>query len=281
MRAGRFEGGSFAFGLDLTPIVRRILAVTFGVWVLELLLGLLGSTERLATLLDLFALHSNLGDPGERFGVLPLMPWQFVTYMFLHDAHNPMHFLFNMLTLVMFGGAVERRLGSRGFLRFYLVCGIAGGVLMLLPWFQSVTIGASGAVLGVLTAFGLMYPEAPVLLLFIPVPAKWVVLFFAILNLGSAAGSMRATGAGGSNVAFMAHVGGMAAAYVMLRGAPLGVRLRRRWDERARLEHRRRSAEHRQHLDEVLDKMHREGKESLTQEEWRSLVEESKRLRGE
>ena len=126
---------------------------------------------------------------------LPWRPWQLLTYMFLHSApsqgggFSPLHILLNMLTLLMFGGPVERQLGARRFLRYYLICGLAGGLLILLPPFRDVTIGASGAVLGVLTAFGVLYPDAPVLLFFIPVPAKVLVIFVALLNLFSAAGA--------------------------------------------------------------------------------------------
>jgi membrane associated rhomboid family serine protease len=266
LRTARFGNGSFSFGLDITPTVRKLLIATFGVWFVQLGFGFAHSSA----FEELFALNPHRA--------LPWHPWQLVTYMFLHSApaqgggFNPMHILLNMLMLVMFGGAVERQLGSRRFLRYYLLCGIAGGLLTLLPPFRAITVGASGAVLGVLTAFGLLYPDAPVLLLFIPVPAKVLVIFLALLNLFSAAGAQ-------GGISYIAHVGGMAAGYLMLRGVPFTRGLRGRWSARERERRQERRAELKQHMDDILDKMNREGRESLSQQDWRSLLDESRRMR--
>jgi membrane associated rhomboid family serine protease len=259
--------GSFRFGIDLTPTVKRLLVVTFAAWLVQLGFGLARST----LFEDLFALNPRT--------VLPWRPWQLVTYMFLHSApgqggFNPLHILLNMLMLVMFGGRVERALGSRRFLRYYLVCGIAGGLLTLLPPFRAVTVGASGAVLGVLTAFGLLFPDEPVLLFFIPVPAKLVVIFLALLNLFSAAGSH-------GGISYIAHIGGMAAGYLMLRGVPFTGRMSRLWERRTRERDARRRAEVKQRMDEILDKISREGRDSLSQKDWRTLLDESKRRRDD
>jgi membrane associated rhomboid family serine protease len=266
---GRFGEGSFGFRLDLSPVVRKLLLANFGVWFIQLLFFWMGSSW----FEDLFAL-----DP-ER--ALPWRPWQIVSYMFLHSAPapgrgwTPMHILINMLILALIGGPVERRLGSSRFLRYYLLCGVAGGLLTLLPPFQATVVGASGAVLGVLTAFGIFFPNAPVYIFFLfAVPAKVFVIFMALLNLMSAAGSAR------DGIAYMAHLGGMAAGYVMLRGAPLSGRLRRRWEERQHDVEVRRRDEVRRKLDDILDKMQREGKESLSQEDWNTLLEESRRRRN-
>jgi membrane associated rhomboid family serine protease len=264
VRTARIGDGSFRFGFE----VRRLLIVTFAVWLLQLGFGFAGSH----LVMDLFAL-----DP-ER--ALPWRPWQIVTYMFLHSAPfagtgwSPLHILLNMLMLFMVGGATERALGSRRFLRLYLVCGMVGGILTLLPPFRAITVGASGAVLGVMTAWALLYPNATVLLFFVlPVPAIVVVIFLALFNLMSAAGST------GGGISYIAHVGGMAAAFVMVRGAPWGRRLTTWWDDRTRLRRVRRRAELRRRMDDILEKMHREGKDSLTREDWRTLLEESKRMR--
>jgi membrane associated rhomboid family serine protease len=268
LRTGRFASGGFGFSLDITPTVLRLLIATFAVWLVQVGFG--WAHSRLFE--DLFAL-----DPQH---VFPWRPWQLFTYMFLHSApglgagFSPLHILMNMLMLVMFGGAVERRMGARHFLRYYLICGAAGGLLALLPPFRDATVvGASGAVLGVLTAFGLFYPDAPVLLLFIPVPAKVLVIFLALLNLFSAAGAQ-------GGISYIAHVGGMAAGYLMIRGAPFAGRLSRRWEERERDRRAERRAHLLQRRDEILDKINREGRDSLSQEEWRILLEESKRLRN-
>ncbi len=265
MRTVRFGTSAFQFGLDLTPVVRRLLAANFAVWFVQLGFSFAHSTA----IEDLFALHPDR---------MLLHPWQLVTYMFLHSApgpgggFNPLHILLNMLMLAMFGGAVERHMGSRRFLRYYLVCGVAGGVLTLLPWFRAVTLGASGAVLGVLTAFGLFFPDVPVLLFFFPVPAKVMVLFLALLNLFSAAGAQ-------GGISYIAHLGGMAAGFVMIRGEPRLERLRRGWQARDAERRAEQRAEVKQRMDEVLDKMNREGRESLTQDDWRTLLAESRKLR--
>lgn len=265
----RTRGGSSFFGfLQITPMVRRLLIATFAVWGVQIVFGLLHQPF----FEDWFAL-----DPRR---ALPFRPWQLVTYMFLHSApgqggaFSPLHILLNMFIFIMFGPEVERALGGRKFLRYYLVCGIAGGVLTLLPPFRAVTVGASGAVLGVLTAFGLLFPDRPVLLFFLPVPAKIVVLFMAIMQLASAAGVQ-------SGISYIAHIGGMAAGYLMIRGVPFAGRMSRRFDARQRQREEERRAELKQHMDEILDKINREGRDSLTQQEWRTLLEESKRMRKE
>ncbi|UCE02399.1 MAG: rhomboid family intramembrane serine protease [Candidatus Latescibacterota bacterium] len=262
VHGGRFGEGSFGFRLEVTPVVLKLLIANGAVWVLQYVFRTAGST----LLEDLFALNPD--------NVLPWRPWQLVTYMFLHGP-GLWHIGFNMLVLWMFGGPVERRLGPQRFLRYYLICGIAGAVLQLLPPFRAPTVGASGAVLGVLTAFGIFYPNAPIYVLFIfPVPAKIIVIFLALVNLMSAAGASQ------DGIAYMAHLGGMAAGYVMLRGVPFSSRLRRRWEERQHDVEARRREEVRRKLDDILDKMQREGKESLSQEDWNTLLDESRRRRN-
>lgn len=259
-------GGSFGFRLDITPVVRKLLIVNVSVWGAQVILGLAGST----ILIDLFAL-----DPQR---VLPWRPWQVVTYMFLHSAPAPnhpwsiWHIIFNSLILAFMGGPVERRLGGRRFLRFYLLCGVSGGLLTLLPPFQATTLGASGAVLGVLTAFGLLYPNMPLYILFLfAVPAKYVVIGLAVFQVLSAMTSSS------DGVSYIAHIGGMATGYLLLRGAPFVGRLRSRVERQKHEERNRRIARGRRSINEILDKYNAEGRESLTQEEWNTLLEESRR----
>jgi membrane associated rhomboid family serine protease len=267
LRTARFGGGPFQFGLDITPTVRNLLIATFGVWGLQIVLGLAG----IDILEDWFAL-----DPSK---ALPWQPWRLVSYVFLHSAPShhggftPWHVIVNMFTLAVFGGAVERQMGSRRFLVYYLLCGLGGGLLTLLPWFDAITVGASGAVLGVLTAFGLFFPNAPVLILVIMVPAKIVVLVVAIFNLVSAA-----TAQGG--ISYIAHVGGMAAGWLLIRGQPAWDRALVRWREQQRQRREQQRVVLRHRMDEILDKMNREGRKSLSQEEWRILLDESKRMRN-
>jgi membrane associated rhomboid family serine protease len=147
-----------------------------------------------------------------------LYVWELFTYMFTHRAM--MHWLFNMLTLWMFGAQIEQAWGMRRFLKFYLYCGIAAGVCdavvrMLLP--ESVgaplvgTIGASGAIYGLLAAYAVLFPDTPVLMfMFFPMRAKTMVMIFIGLDLLMSFGPN--TGA-----ATIAHLGGAAFGYLYLK----------------------------------------------------------------
>ena len=145
--------------------------------------------------------------------------WQLATYMFLHGG--VFHILFNMLALWMFGTELERLWGTRNFLKFYFVCGIGAGVLTvffsLLPFafsrqvYESVVIGASGAIYGLLLAFAMTYPERPILLIIFFVPAKVCVAILGAIALFSSISE-----AGG--VANATHLGGLLVAYLYLKG---------------------------------------------------------------
>lgn len=157
--------------------------------------------------------------------------WQLVTYMFMHGGVS--HIFFNMFALWMFGGTLERIWGSWRFLVFYLVTGVGAALMQELVWTLSfspeqlayfsdalLTIGASGAVFGILLGFGMMFPNAPIYFLFIPIPikAKWLVLGYGLLELfygvtGSADG-----------VAHFAHLGGMLFGFILIKV----------WENRAR-----------------------------------------------
>ena len=157
--------------------------------------------------------------PPDVFGRLRI--WQLATYMFLHGGL--FHILFNMLALWMFGTELERVWGTRYFLKFYFVTGIGAAILTvlfsLLPFGfaqqlqRSVVIGASGAIFGLLLAYGLYYPDRPIYMyLVFPVPAKYFVLIMGAIALYS---SM--DGRGG--VAYVTHLGGLLVGYLMLKGA--------------------------------------------------------------
>ena len=122
--------------------------------------------------------------------------YQFVTYMFVHA--NFEHIFFNMFALWMFGRTLEYELGSKRFLTYYMVCGVGAGVLQLLVgWLEYrygnvgmmalmvPTVGASGAVFGLLLAFGVMHPNAVIMLLIPPIPmkAKWFVVVYGVIEL--------------------------------------------------------------------------------------------------
>ncbi|WP_301186888.1 rhomboid family intramembrane serine protease [uncultured Alistipes sp.] len=147
-----------------------------------------------------------------RFGALSLgTPWyhsyQYITYMFLHA--NLEHLFFNMFALWMFGRTLEYELGSRRFLVYYLVSGVGAAfvqylVALALGELPLYLVGASGAVMGLLLAFGVLHPDATILLLIPPIPmkAKWFVIIYAVIELFL---GWRGVG----QVAHFAHVGGM------------------------------------------------------------------------
>jgi len=133
--------------------------------------------------------------------------YQFITYMFLHGSIE--HIFFNMFALWMFGRSLEYELGSKRFLTYYLVCGIGAALIqMATVWFTGEyyvqLIGASGAVMGLLLAFGVLHPNAVIMLIFPPIPmkAKWFVIIYGVIELFLG-------WRGGGNVAHFAHVGGM------------------------------------------------------------------------
>lgn len=127
--------------------------------------------------------------------------WQLFTYMFMHA--NWSHILFNMFALWMFGYVLENYWGSRRFLFYYLVCGVGAGICNLLVPGWGLTVGASGAVYGILLAFGMMFPNERIYLYFImPIKAKWFVIGYAAIELFN--GMFVADG-----VAHFAHLGGM------------------------------------------------------------------------
>jgi membrane associated rhomboid family serine protease len=161
--------------------------------------------------------------PAVNYGsVIPAMVmqghvWQLFTYMFLHDPNNSMHLLFNMYALFMFGLAVEQVWGSRKFIFYYLFCGIGAGIVIFLTgvikaWFFGnpyailiPTVGASGAIFGLLLAFGYLFPEAEILLFFfIPMKARTMVIVFGALELG-----MEISNGGADPVSHVAHLGGL------------------------------------------------------------------------
>lgn len=153
--------------------------------------------------------------------------WQPVTYMFMHGDLS--HLFFNMFALWMFGRGLEQELGTKRFLIYYLVCGIGAALvqlgtaqidLMRLPeasiGYQSYlctpTVGASGAVFGLLLAFGMLHPNATIMLLIPPIPmkAKWFVIIYGLLELFfGVSGRM-------DSVAHFAHIGGMFWGWLLL-----------------------------------------------------------------
>jgi membrane associated rhomboid family serine protease len=204
---------SLSFGPGpLSPAIKIIIGINVAAFLVDAFSGgaltgpLRGSAMR-------FALR-----PEEVFG---LQIWQPLTYMFLHGGI--FHLLFNMLALWMFGTELERMWGTRFFTKFYLVSGIGAAattiILSFMPGtfgtqlYLSLTVGASGAVYGILLAYAVYFPHRPIYFWFLfPIPAKYFVMIIGGIALFS---SMQA---GGGGIAHTTHLGGLVAAYVYLKG---------------------------------------------------------------
>lgn len=258
--------------------------------------------------------------------------YQLFTYMFAHGGFS--HIFFNMFALWMFGCIVERTWGPKKFLTYYIVCGVGAGLFQELAQFYFIasehiphftlaqtmkvanasaaglnlwtTVGASGAVYGILLAFGMLYPEERIFIFPLPVPikAKWFVMGYAAIELFMAYSST------GDGVAHLAHLGGMVFGFFLIRywrrhpdirysrrsGQQFFDSMRASWERRTGRKDRggvftnsantrhesdwdynaRRKAEQ-ERMDEILDKIRRNGYESLTREEKQQLFDASNR----
>lgn len=229
-----------SFLQSIAPVTRHLLLINIIMWLATIVFQRMG----LIDLTQWLGLHFW---KGSSFKI-----WQPFTYMFLHDTSSFMHILFNMFSLWMFGSLLERVLGSKRFLFYYIVCGLGAALAQELVWqfsWQSilqssvtgpaatsiesiiealnqghgpftldefygfmVTVGASGAVFGILLAFGMFFPNMPLYLFFIPVPikAKWVVIGYGLLELYFGISGNQ------PGVAHFAHLGGMLAGIVLI-----------------------------------------------------------------
>lgn len=190
--------------------VKWLLIVNIALFVAYFLAGMLGGSYGL----DYFKPFALV--PADVVGRLSL--WQFFTYMFLHDPGGFGHILFNMLTLWMFGVSLEAAWGTNSFLKYYFLCGAGAGVcvvianLLFATDLETRTIGSSGAIYGLLLAFGVLFPNQTVLFSFLfPIKAKYMVMIMGgIAFLSSLGGS-------GSGVSHVAHLGGMIFGFAFLK----------------------------------------------------------------
>ena len=216
------RGSSVAYTIgpgSPTPAVKALLVATIGVFVVQYVLSFVSSPT--------------YGDADFAaitwFGLTPALfvrgyLWQPATYLFLHAGF--MHLIFNMLALWMFGVDLERRWGRTAFLRYYFVCGIGAGLTCvavgLLPLatsydvYRTPTIGASGAIYGLLLAYAIFFPNRIIYYFIFPIPVRIYVLLAGLLVLYESA-------RGGGGVAHFAHLGGLIFGYLYLslgRGGP-------------------------------------------------------------
>jgi membrane associated rhomboid family serine protease len=208
--------------------------------------------------------------------------WRLATYMFMHSVSDPFHLLFNMLALWMFGGELEERWGAKKFISLYFLFGMGSGlfsVFYLLDPLMRFThiIGASGALLGLLTAYAVYYPDRRILLFFvIPIRAWMLVAGYAAISFLMAFSQ-------GSGVAHLVHLGGIAVAFGYLRGFPIIEQKHREYREldreRAMRERAVEVASRKRYFDEkidpILEKISKQGMEALSGEEKKLLKQAS------
>ena len=207
---------SYQFGPGpLSPAVKLLLITNVVAWVLNLIVPSM-------------TLYLGLS-PQEVFTGFAF--WQPFTYMFLHDIRGFSHILFNMLSLWMFGTELERRWGTRFFTKYYFVTGVGAALTTLLvalvsdSAYYSLTVGASGAIYGLLIAWAMYFPHRTIYFYVFPIPARvFVAIVGAIAFLSSLGGP-------GGGIAHIAHLGGLVVGYIYLK--TLSVRpideLRYRW----------------------------------------------------
>jgi len=208
-----------------------------------------------------------------RLAIEHFQVWQFVTYVFLHGGF--WHLFFNMVVLWFIGTMVESVWGAARFTRYYLICGIGGGLLHALLQYNSSVIGASGAIFGVYFAAAMLFPDQYVYIYFlIPVKMKHLVIGLTILQLAQGI-------AGPSGVAYFAHLGGMLAGALMFSGEikrrmEFNAGPRRKWNAYKREVRRQDEEAQRNNIDSILDKISAKGYETLSPTEKRILENYSK-----
>jgi len=226
------SNGAYRIGGGLLPDAVKFLLIWNGIlYLLKLLLdggiGFLGAD--LLVRVDGQSVLYPLRRIEQLLGIVPLLVWQkgflwqLVTYMFVHGGL--FHILFNMFALWMFGSDLERLWGARRFLSFYFFCGIGAGLLTLIvtPHAAIPTVGASGAIYGILLAYAIYFPHRRILFYFlIPVPVR---IFVIIIGLIAFVNSLASPGSG---IAHVAHLGGMVFGWLYLKGLHPG-RWFRRW----------------------------------------------------
>ena len=208
-----------------------------------------------------------------RLAIEHFQVWQFITYIFLHGGFG--HLFFNMLVLFFIGTMVESAWGPAKFMRYYLICGIGGGLLHALLSYNNPVIGASGAIFGVYFAAAMLFPDQYLYIYFlIPVKVKHFVIGLTILQLAQGI-------AGPSGVAYFAHLGGMLAGALMFSGEirrriQFHAGPRRKWQAYTREKRRQDEEASRNNIDSILDKISAKGYETLTPTEKRILENYSK-----
>jgi membrane associated rhomboid family serine protease len=238
------------------------------------------------------------------FSLMPLghgfMPWQLFSYMFMHAGF--LHLFFNMFALWMFGMELENLWGSKKFILYYLMCGVGAGLanLLIAPLFTHAgpTIGASGSVYGILVAFGMMFPERKILIYFLfPIKAKYFVLLYMVIEMISVGNT--------DGIAHFAHLGGALVGFIYILASnspvirelfnfknhskeetewkPRNVQRNSYYEKYNKMydvnnENEKEDDISQEKVDEILDKIGKEGYANLTEEEKKILFDASKKI---
>lgn len=200
----------------------------------------------------------------------PFVPvWQLVTYGFLHSVQDPLHLLFNMLTLYFFGTMLEGMIGTRRFLLAYFSAQLIGAFFFLVPGILSdgitSAIGASGAVYGIMIAMATMRPKQMVLVFFIPVSLGVLALVLLGITLFSAA--LQWKGGAGGGVAHLVHLGGIVYGFLAVKTGILFVDPVTALQRSRKIRAFERHQGDEQKVDLLLDKINREGMSALSKRE--------------
>jgi len=204
---------AYSFGPPLTRAVKWLIVVTSACFVVTYIPRMIFQSAVFEYPFILFALQPN--DVVHGFHL-----WELVTYLFLHGGW--FHIIFNMFALWMFGSELERLWGTRKFLSYYFLTGIGAGAFdvtlntLFHPGVPTGTIGCSGAIYGLLLAYGMLFPRRPIYLwMIVPIQARWfVVIIGGIEFLSSFSGP-------GTGISHFAHLGGMLFGFIYLRGFSL------------------------------------------------------------
>jgi membrane associated rhomboid family serine protease len=249
-----------------TDAIKILVSVNFGIFLLQTL----AQTESL-----FFPL----------FGLVPkmvwseFMLWQPITYLFFHGGI--WHVLINMFVLWMFGGELERLWGKRHFLKYYFSTGVGAGLITMMFGLNSMTpiIGASGAVYGVLLAYGITYPNRTIYLYGIfPIKSLWFVIGIGVIAFMSSFGTI-------SQISHLTHISGMIIGYFLLKHPvqwnDLWFSIRKKTIEYKIQKNEKQVTQHQaieRDIDSILDKINREGFDSLTEDEQVRLYKGSQSL---
>ena len=206
----------FSFNLFITPGVQWLLIANAAVFIFEVLLQTFSGLSAYTWFIGHFGLVPSAVTHGLRI-------WQPFTYLFLHDGFTIWHILTNMFVLFMFGRELELVWGRTRFLQYYFLTGVGAGIINVIvntiPVFWGhkpsdiPTIGASGAIFGVLLACAILFPDRQVIMF--PIPIKMTMRTFVILM--TALEFLGTFGLGGSNISHVCHLGGMLVGWVYLR----------------------------------------------------------------